>query len=102
MGSWFSNLHIRKNDAVTKENVAAYIRRIMAAQGFLPVATEGEADAAFAVFQYGGKGAGLCFGGKGNAESTPAGGVTENSSLATPINSAFNSSISETVKNSKD
>lgn len=49
MGSWFSNLHIRKNEAVTKENVAAYIRRIMAAQGFLPVATEGEADAAFAV-----------------------------------------------------
>ena len=36
----------------------------------------------------------------GNAESTPAGGVTENSSLATPINSAFNTSISETSENS--
>ncbi len=41
----------------------------------------------------------LQFSVKENAEPTPGGGVTENGSLATPISSAFDTSIAETGQN---
>lgn len=49
MGSWFSNLHIRKSSTLTEADVAAYIRARMAAQQYLPAASEEEADGAFAI-----------------------------------------------------
>lgn len=49
MGSWFSNLHIRKNDTITENAVAESIRKIMAEKQYLPVATEDDADGAFAI-----------------------------------------------------
>lgn len=49
MGSWFSNLHIRKNSTITEIAVAEYIREIMTAKQYLPVASEDEADGAFAI-----------------------------------------------------
>lgn len=49
MGSWFSNLHIRKNSMITETAVAEYIRGIMSAKQYLPVTSEEEADGAFAI-----------------------------------------------------
>lgn len=44
MGSWFSNIHIRKKTSVTQEAVAAYISKLMAAKQYLPAASENDAD----------------------------------------------------------
>ena len=49
MGSWFSNLHIRKNENITKEAVAAYLSRLMVERKYLPAASAEEADAAIAL-----------------------------------------------------
>lgn len=49
MGSWFSNLHIRKNHTITETAVAEYIREIMRNQQYLPAESEDEADGAFAI-----------------------------------------------------
>jgi len=49
MGSWFSNLHIRKNDAITEGKISEYICNIMAAQQYKPVSSPDEADGAFAI-----------------------------------------------------
>lgn len=49
MGSWFSNLHIRKNNTITETAVAEYICEVMAAKQYFPVASEDEADGAFAI-----------------------------------------------------
>ena len=49
MGSWFSNLHIRKNNTITETVVMEYIRKIMADRQYLPAASKDEADGAFAI-----------------------------------------------------
>lgn len=49
MGSWFSNIHIRKNEMITEETVADYINKVMAAQQYLPVASGTDADGTVAI-----------------------------------------------------
>lgn len=49
MGNWFSNINIRKNDAVTIDDVISYVNKMMALQQYYPAATEEEADGAFAI-----------------------------------------------------
>ena len=49
MGSWFSNIHIRVNETAGPEAVEAYLRRLMAAQGYLSAASGDEADGAVAI-----------------------------------------------------
>ena len=48
MGSWFSNLHIRKNETVNSEAAADWLRRHLAGRGYLAAASE-EADGAVAL-----------------------------------------------------
>ena len=48
MGSWFSNLHIRKNETVNIEAAADWLRRHLAGRGYLAAASE-EADGAVAL-----------------------------------------------------
>lgn len=48
MGSWFSNLHIRRNDTATGESVTDRLLRYMEGQGYLP-ASEENADGALTV-----------------------------------------------------
>lgn len=49
MGSWFSNLHVRKKEGISQNSVMEYIREWMSAQHYELSATESEADAAFAI-----------------------------------------------------
>lgn len=49
MGSWFSNLHIRKNGTITKKTILEYINKIMGIQQYLPAESEEDADGAFAI-----------------------------------------------------
>lgn len=49
MGSWFSNIHIRKNEAATEETIEKYISELMAAHQYLPVTSEIDADGAVAI-----------------------------------------------------
>lgn len=49
MGSWFSNIHIRKCEAVTEESVAEYVRKLLTAQQYLPAASGSDADGAVAI-----------------------------------------------------
>lgn len=49
MGSWFSNIHIRKNNTVTEETIEKCISNFMAAKHYLPCASEIEADGAVAI-----------------------------------------------------
>lgn len=49
MGSWFSNIHIRVNETAGPEAVETYLRRLMAAQGYLSAASGDEADGAVAI-----------------------------------------------------
>lgn len=49
MGSWFSNLHIRKNGTLTLSDVKNHMAQIMSAQQFIPAASEAEADGAVAI-----------------------------------------------------
>lgn len=49
MGSWFSNIHIRKCEAVTEESVAEYVSKLLTAQQYLPAASESDADGAVAI-----------------------------------------------------
>ena len=49
MGSWFSNLHIRKNATITEASVAEYVQKLMSARQFMPAASEAEADGAVAI-----------------------------------------------------
>ena len=49
MGSWFSNLHIRKRNSITEAVVADYIRKAMAEKQYIPALSEDEADGAFAI-----------------------------------------------------
>ena len=49
MGSWFSNLHIRKNGKIEENSVVEYICDLMTKQKYAPVETEAEADGIFAI-----------------------------------------------------
>ena len=49
MGSWFSNLHVRKTSNIAMEQVMAFISQEMQQEGYAVVASEEEADGAFAV-----------------------------------------------------
>ena len=49
MGSWFSNLHIRKKEKITVDSVADYICKIITSQQYTLTSSENEADGAFAI-----------------------------------------------------
>ena len=49
MGSWFSNIHIRKNHTATEQKVADCIREWMEAKQYTPCASEIDADGAVAI-----------------------------------------------------
>lgn len=49
MGSWFSNIHIRKNATATEETIEKYVDRIMASKHYLPCASINEADGIIAI-----------------------------------------------------
>lgn len=49
MGSWFSNIHIRKCETVTEPSVAKYINKLLAAQQYFPAESENDADGAVAI-----------------------------------------------------
>ena len=49
MGSWFSNIHIRKNETATEETVEKHIGKFMASKHYLPCASEIDADGAVAI-----------------------------------------------------
>lgn len=49
MGSWFSNIHIRKCETVTETSVAEYISKLLTAQQYLQAASESDADGAVAI-----------------------------------------------------
>ena len=50
VGSYFSNIHIRKKDHITLDGVAASLNTMLAQRGYIPAATAAEADAAVAIF----------------------------------------------------
>lgn len=52
MGSWFSNIHIRKNDNITEEIISECITTIMIGQQYQPITSEKEADAVVAILSY--------------------------------------------------
>ena len=49
MGSWFSNIHIRKNETATEDAIEKYIARIMSSKHYLPCVSEIDADGAIAI-----------------------------------------------------
>jgi hypothetical protein len=49
MGSWFSNVHIRKNETASEEKVIEFIRGWMASKQYVPCAAETDADGAVAM-----------------------------------------------------
>lgn len=49
MGSWFSNLHIRKNEKLTEKDIAESIVRIMVSNNYEVVSSEDDADGSFAI-----------------------------------------------------
>ena len=49
MGSWFSNIHIRKNEYATEKTIEKYISDFMAAKHYLPCTSEMDADGGVAV-----------------------------------------------------
>lgn len=49
MGSWFSNIHIRKNETATEETIEKCIGKMMASKHYLPCTSEIDADGAIAV-----------------------------------------------------
>lgn len=49
MGSWFPNIHIKKNEAVTKQLLEKHIESIMAAQHYSLAQSEEDADGAVAI-----------------------------------------------------
>lgn len=49
MGSWFSNIHIRKNETASEETIEKYIGKFMASKHYLPCASEIDADGAVAI-----------------------------------------------------
>lgn len=53
MGSWFSNIHIRKSETATTESAAACVKDLMASKGYQLAASKGEADGAVALVSEG-------------------------------------------------
>jgi len=49
MGSWFSNIHIRKNETATEEVIEKYISKFMSSKHYLPCASKTDADGAIAI-----------------------------------------------------
>ncbi len=49
MGSWFSNIHIKRKVTATDEMIAKYISEMLAAQQYLPSVSEIDADGAVAI-----------------------------------------------------
>ena len=49
MGSWFSNIHIRKSETIKLQSVTDYIKDMMEQQHYLPVASGEDADGAIAI-----------------------------------------------------
>lgn len=49
MGSWFSNIHIRKHQTATEETVEKFLREYLTAQNYLPVESKSDADGAVAI-----------------------------------------------------
>lgn len=49
MGSWFSNMHIRKNHTASEQKVADCIREWIAAKQYIPCTSEMDADGAVAI-----------------------------------------------------
>ena len=49
MGSWFSNVHIRKNETASEEKVIEFIRGWLASKQYVPCAAETDADGAVAM-----------------------------------------------------
>ena len=47
MGSWFSNMHIRKNNAISVHMISEYINKTMAAQQYLSATSETDAAPPF-------------------------------------------------------
>lgn len=49
MGSWFSNIHVRKSETATEETIGKWIGEYMASKHYLPSASDIGADGAVAV-----------------------------------------------------
>lgn len=49
MGSWFSNLHIRKRNSINVTRIADYIGKAMAEKQYMLATSKDEADGAFAI-----------------------------------------------------
>lgn len=49
MGSWFSNIHIRKNNTITLDDAQKSVCQLLKERGYSPVATEDEADGAVVI-----------------------------------------------------
>lgn len=52
MGSWFSNIHIRKTDHITEETISECVTRIMCGQKYHPIPSEEDADAVVTVLSF--------------------------------------------------
>ena len=50
MGSWFSNIHIRKQDHITEETIVECIKKMMNERGFSSTHSEEEADTSIALY----------------------------------------------------
>lgn len=51
MGSWFSNLHIRKSEEISKEKICNCVKKILTEQGYTSVENMQEADVTVAVVE---------------------------------------------------
>ena len=49
MGSWFSNIHIRKNETATEDALTEYIGEFMTSKHYLPCTSEDDADGVVAI-----------------------------------------------------
>ena len=49
MGSWFSNIHVRKSNNATPSAICDFINNHMTSKNFSPTQSEGDADACFAI-----------------------------------------------------
>lgn len=49
MGSWISNISIRKNGNISMDDVAGYLSQMASERQYEPAASEEEADGAFAI-----------------------------------------------------
>ena len=52
MGSWFSNIHIRKEDHLTEEKISECIIKMMTAQQYQPITSQKDADAVVVILSH--------------------------------------------------